>query len=252
MGWFTIEPADADTYVLSEYGHWEETHCYLLCGAKRALLIDTGLGLADISRETRRLTGLPITAAATHAHWDHIGGHGRFPEFYVHEAERAWLEDAFPLPLAAVQRMAADCPAPPEGFDAQAYTIFCGAPAHVLRGGETIDLGGRVLEVVHTPGHSPGHMCFWEAARGYLFTGDLVYRGTLFADYPSTDPQAYLHSLDKIAALPAARVFPGHHALNVQPELILRMRDALRALDAAGKLHHGAGTFEYDDWSIRM
>ena len=46
--WFTIESIDQDTYVISEYKHWEETHCYLLCGTKRALLIDTGLGVANI------------------------------------------------------------------------------------------------------------------------------------------------------------------------------------------------------------
>ena len=42
--WFTVEKIDEDTYAISEYQHWEETHCYLLCGTKRALLIDTGLG----------------------------------------------------------------------------------------------------------------------------------------------------------------------------------------------------------------
>lgn len=40
--WFTVEKIDEDTYAISEYQHWEETHCYLLCGTKRALLIDTG------------------------------------------------------------------------------------------------------------------------------------------------------------------------------------------------------------------
>ena len=91
----------------------------------------------------------------------------------------------------------------PEGFDVSAYTMFQGVPARVLQDGDTIDAGGRVIEVLHTPGHSPGHMCFWEAEREYLFTGDLVYKDTLFAYYPSTDPTAYLASLEKIAALPA-------------------------------------------------
>ena len=58
-------------------------------------------------------------------------------------------------------------------------------------------------------------MCFWEKERGYLFTGDLVYKDTLFAYYPSTDPEAYLASLERIAALPARKVFPAHHSLNL-------------------------------------
>ena len=47
-GWFTVEQIDGDTFAISEYKHWEETHCYLLCGKDRAVLIDTGLGVSDI------------------------------------------------------------------------------------------------------------------------------------------------------------------------------------------------------------
>ena len=59
--WFTTERADEDTYILSEYRHREETHSYLLCGRERALLIDTGLGVADISAAVRALTPLPVS-----------------------------------------------------------------------------------------------------------------------------------------------------------------------------------------------
>ena len=139
---------------------------------------------------------------------------------------------------------------PPEDFDIDAYTLCQGAPARVLRDGDAIDLGGRSVRVLHTPGHSPGHMCFWEEETGYLFTGDLVYKDTLLAYYPSTDPAAYLASLEKIAALPVRRVFPAHHSLDIQPEIILRMRDAFRQLQAEGKLRHGSGTFSYGDWAV--
>ncbi len=104
-GWFTLDRADESTYILSEYRHWEETHCYLLLGEDRALLIDTGLGIGNIGEQVRRLTALPVTAVATHVHWDHIGGHGYFSEFYAHRAELGWLTGGFPLPLKAVQAM---------------------------------------------------------------------------------------------------------------------------------------------------
>jgi glyoxylase-like metal-dependent hydrolase (beta-lactamase superfamily II) len=138
----------------------------------------------------------------------------------------------------------------PQGYDVGTYQFFQGTPTRVLHDGDVIDLGGREITALHTPGHSPGHMCFWEAATGYLFTGDLVYKDTLFAYYPSTDPQAYLKSLERIAALPVRRVFPAHHTLDIQPEILARMRDAFRALDAEGKLHHGSGTFDYGDWAV--
>ena len=56
--WFTRDRIDNETFILSEYRHWEETHCYLLCGTKKALLIDTGLGICDISGEVKELTSL--------------------------------------------------------------------------------------------------------------------------------------------------------------------------------------------------
>ncbi len=250
--WFTVDRIDADTYAISEYRHWEETHCYLLRGAARSLLIDTGLGIGDIRREVDRLTDRPVIAAATHAHWDHIGGHRYFPDFCVHPAEEPWLTGHFPLPEAAVRRMVLDRCDPPDGFSIENYHIFQGTPTRLLRGGDVIDLGDRKVIALHTPGHSPGHLCFWEAERGYLFTGDLVYLGMLYADYPSTDPAAYLASLEKAAALPAKRIFPGHHALDVPPDLPARMRDAFREIKAAGKLRHGGGAFDYGSWSVRM
>ena len=204
--WFTIDQIDEDTYIISEYRHWEETHCYLLNGSSRSLLIDTGLGICNIYDEVMKLTNKPVTAVATHIHWDHIGGHKYFPDQ--------------------------------------------GTPTKVLEDGENIELGGRNIQVLHTPGHAPGHMCFWESDRGYLFTGDLVYKDTLFAYYPSTDPDAYLASLEKISELPVKKVFPAHHSLDIQPEILSRMRNAFRQLREDGKLHHGSGTFDYGDWAV--
>lgn len=138
----------------------------------------------------------------------------------------------------------------PEDFHIDDYRFFQGKPTRVLHGGEHIRLGDRVIEVIHTPGHSPGHMCFWEEKTGYLFTGDLAYRGMLTAWFPSTDPEAYLKSLETVAALPVKKVFPAHHALDIRPEMIIRMRNAFVQLKEKGMLHHGSGTFDYGDWSV--
>ncbi len=248
--WFTVDRIDKDTHVISEYRHWEETHCYLLEGRERSFLIDTGLGISDISEEVKTLTEKPVTAVATHIHWDHIGGHKYYPDFYAHETELNWLQGEFPLTMDTIREMVVDRCDLPEGFDVNAYEFFQGTPTRTLRNGDTIDLGGRVIVALHTPGHSPGHLCFWEPQRGYLFTGDLVYKDTLFAYYPSTDPEAYLESLETIAALPVKKVFPAHHSLDIEPEILNRMRDAFRRLKADGKLHHGSGTFQYGDWSV--
>lgn len=248
--WFTIDQIDEGTYIISEYRHWEETHCYLLNGSSRSLLIDTGLGICNIYDEVMKLTNKPVTAVATHIHWDHIGGHKYFPDFYAHAEELSWLNGEFPLTIETIREMVADRCDLPDGYDTGTYEFFQGTPTKVLEDGENIELGGRNIQVLHTPGHAPGHMCFWESDRGYLFTGDLVYKDTLFAYYPSTDPDAYLASLEKISELPVKKVFPAHHSLDIQPEILIRMRNAFRQLREDGKLHHGSGTFDYGDWSV--
>ena len=248
--WFTIDQIDKESFIISEYRHWEEPHCYLLNGSERSLLIDTGLGIGNIYNEVIKLTDKPVIAVATHIHWDHIGGHEFFPDFYAHGAELNWLKGEFPLTIEQIKGMVVDRCDLPEGYDVNNYVFFQGNPTRVLKDKETINLGDRIVQIVHTPGHSPGHMCFWEKERGYLFTGDLVYKDTLFAYFPSTDPELYLNSLEKVSALPVEKVFPAHHTLDIQPEILGRMRDAFRELKNNGQLHHGTGTFDYGDWAV--
>lgn len=248
--WFTIEQIDKDTYIISEYRHWEESHCYLLNGERYSLLIDTGLGIENIQEQVVKLTDKPVIAVATHIHWDHIGGHKYFPNFYAHEEEINWLNGEFPLTMEQIKNFVIEDCDLPEGFDVNNYQFFQGMPAKVLKDQDIIDIGGRKIQVLHTPGHSPGHMCFYEENRGYLFTGDLIYIGTLFAYYPSTDPVAYLASVKKVAALPVTKVFPAHHDLNVPETILSDMENAFMELDSEGKLHHGSGVHKYGYFSI--
>lgn len=248
--WFTIEQIDETTCSISEYRHWEEPHSYLLVGETSALLIDTGLGIQNIQEQVTRLTDKPVAAVATHIHWDHIGGHRYFPDFYAHQAELPWLNGQFPLTMEQIRGyVVEDCDLP-AGFDVEGYEFFQGMPTRVLKDGDCIDLGGRQIEVLHTPGHAPGHMCFWEAERGYLFTGDLVYVGTLFAYYPSTDPVAYLESLRRIAALPVRRVLPAHHQLQCPGTILQDMERAFLELRDKGELRHGSGVHDCGYFSV--
>jgi len=250
--WFTVEQWNSDTFVISEWRHWEETHCYLLLGSDQALLIDTGLGVGDLLTQVERLTDLPVLVVSTHVHWDHIGGHRQFTKHGVHPLEQGWLQGHFPLPLAVVKQQLMQNFIPPENFDLQHYTLFQGVPSLLLQDEDIIDLGGRQITVLHTPGHSPGHLCFWEANRGILYSGDLLYHGTLYANYPSTDPQAFLQSLETVATLPIRQILPGHHALQLSADLAVQVRDRLRTLHAAGKLCHGSGLHTFESWSILL
>lgn len=254
--WFTAEQLDEGTYVISEYRHWEETHCYLLCGAERAILIDTGLGVGEIGRVVRRLTVLPVQVITTHAHWDHIGGHRCFTDIAVHEAERDWVAGHFPLPRQAVLQ---NLMRPPHDFppdfgseQTEQYQIYAGGAQTLLRDGDCIALGGRSLQVLHTPGHSPGHCCFFEPERGWLYAGDLVYLGCLDAFYPTTDPVLFYHSVQKLLPLPVRRILPGHHALAVPLDLPERIAHAFSGLERAGTLRQGVGIFDFGDFQLHL
>lgn len=251
--WFTVEAIDEDSWAISEYRHWEESHCYLLQGSERAVLIDTGLGVGNLGRVVRSLTELPVLVLTSHAHWDHVGGHRQFSQFAVHEAEKDWLNGGFPLPLSAVKQQLLRQPCElPADFRPEEYRIFRGEPQLLLQDGMTLSLGKRSLTVLHTPGHSPGHCCFYEAERGWLFTGDLIYAGCLDAFYPSTDPLQFYRSVQKVRRLKPERLFPGHHRLDIEPELIGAVEETFHALSEAGLLRHGSGLFDYGSFQIHL
>ena len=251
--WFSVERIDPETYAISEYKHPEETHSYLLLGRAKALLIDTGLGVSDIRRVVDALTDLPVTAAATHVHWDHIGGFGRFDTVAVHEAEVGWLSDGFPLSVDEVKRQLTARPcAFPASFDLAEYRVFQGAPQIVFRDGSRFDLGGRTVVALHTPGHSPGHCCFWEPERNRIYTGDLLYAGQLDAFYPSTDPRAFYASVGRIAATGADLLLPGHHRLDLPACFARVVERAFAGIEERGLLKHGSGVFSFGGFQIKL
>ena len=108
------------------------------------------------------------------------------------------------------------------------------------------------MYVLHTPGHSPGHCCFYEPARGYLYAGDLIYGGCLDAFYPSTDPQLFWESVQKVQRLEIRRVLPGHHALEIPVKLIGRIEQAFAGLAHRGELCQGNGVYEFEGFAIHI
>ncbi len=251
--WFTVEEIGAQTYVISEYRHWEETHCYLLCGQEEAVLIDTGLGVSDIKNVADSLTTLPVSVLTTHVHWDHIGGHRLFGRVAVHEAEKDWITGQFPLPLKQVKEQLTKTPCDfPEDFDVDAYRLFQGEPQFLLHDGDCFDLGGRTIRVLHTPGHSPGHCCFYEPESRYLYSGDLIYKGCLDAFYPTTDPQLFFQSVKRLTELDISRVFPGHHDLDIPVSLIDEIKADFSQIEKNGQLKQGNGLFDFGDIRIHI
>ncbi|BCD28650.1 MBL fold metallo-hydrolase [Bacillus cereus] len=254
--WFTVKQIARNTYAISEYGHWEKVHSFLLVGDTAAILIDTGLGIDNLKRITDQLTNLPITVVTTHVHWDHIGSHAQYEEIYVHALEADWLINGIKgLSITQIRHdIARDITLPtPKTFQPEAFIPFQGTPTKLLQDGDIIDIGNRKIQIIHTPGHSPGHICIYDYETAFLFTGDLLYEGTIFAFYPSTNPVDLVQSLKKIINFsPIKQIYGSHHTLGLPPTILKELKYAIQYLSDNNLVHHGTGTHSFQNFSIQF
>jgi glyoxylase-like metal-dependent hydrolase (beta-lactamase superfamily II) len=184
-------------------------------GRDRDLLVDTGLGAVSLRQHVALLRDRPVTCLSSHTHFDHIGSTHEFDDRLAHAAEASVLDapvnDATLFSYyASGNRDAEMFIVQPEGWDAASYRITP-APATGLVGeGDVIDLGDRQLTVLHTPGHSPGHLSLWEERTGTLIAQDVIYDGALVVDCEGADMAAYLASMRRLRDL-APRIVHGGH-----------------------------------------
>ncbi|MFJ7934927.1 MBL fold metallo-hydrolase [Sporosarcina sp. NPDC096371] len=255
--WFTVQAIDETTFAISEYGHWEKVHSYLLIGEEQAALIDTGLGIDSIKRITDQLTNLPIIVLTTHVHWDHIGGHGEFEKLYVHKDEEDWLINGIQkLPIEQIRKdVSRDITiATPATFQVETYRPFQGSPTGLLNDGDEINIGNRILTIYHTPGHSPGHVSILDTKNGYLFTGDLLYDETpIYAFFPTTNPTDLVESLEKISKVPhVTKIYGAHNTIGLHADILKEVQDAVRVLRENDLVRFGTGVHTFKGFSIQF
>jgi glyoxylase-like metal-dependent hydrolase (beta-lactamase superfamily II) len=226
-GRYKVHPIDGNTFAIEERTRFSQGLCYLLCGAEKALLIDTCFGLKGFDEIVGRLTGLPVTVANTHAHLDHIGGNHFFGEIWQHEADkgifalhtdprytlRMATEGMFGAARILAKLLARDMlNIDPSGT----YRYF--GDAHVFR------LGGRDVEVIPAPGHTPGSVCFLDRRAGMLFSGDSVCEWGVLLHIPgeALPPSVFLDSMLRLKGLwdEFDSVWPGHHGFPVEKDYI--------------------------------
>ncbi len=176
-----------------------DTNCWLLAleGREEALVVDPGF-FPDRVRELLRAAGKrPVAVLATHGHYDHVGSAatlcGTELPLFIHKDDELALTD-------------------PRAWGAGFVTEAVGRPGDVrtFSDGDVLDVAGFSLEVLHTPGHTPGSVCF--TAGDLVFTGDLVFRGAIGrSDFPNSSSEAMEASLRRFLALPdPMAAYPGH------------------------------------------
>ena len=227
MAWHTVERIAGDTYRIYEpMGSipgvgLSSTNMYLLVGNERAVLIDSGMGIGDARAAVAAITSQPCEVLNTHSHWDHTGANALFDETGIHELEAQLLgreHDILPDFLEALRSPAAT-DLLPASFDLGTYRVSPNPATRIVHDGDMIDLGGRVIQALYMPGHSPGHTAYWDEKGGLLFTGDTAYAGPVFCTYWGGGPETFARTAVRLAALPGPlTVCPGHNDVIEDPQ----------------------------------
>ena len=239
--WFEVYQLPDGTYAIYEPYQFQEAISYLVLGAERAALVDSGNGIGDIASVVSELTDLPVTVLLTHEHPDHFGGAHAFDEVAIFDEPQAIERVGRGVPNERARRSVTGDQVwkpLPSGVDPQSFMVNGVEPTTLLADGDVIDLGGRRLELVHTPGHSPGSVCYLDRENRVLFTGDHFYPGPLYAMGSGVDIDAYLASNDHLAELVSDydHVLSGHNEPWLEADVIPRVSVAFRTiLDGGGK-----------------
>lgn len=172
-------------------------NCYLIVDEKK-MLIDVGGDVEFIFSAVKKYMNPKELdyVVLTHSHFDHAAAAGFFKgisKIFMHKLEYSFLKTYGFVSFFGVQ-----------------FRPF--EPDTELAGGEVFDLGEIELEVIHTPGHSPGSICLYEPRRKWLFSGDTVFAYGSFGrvDFPGGSARDLIKSLEILSKLDVENLYPGH------------------------------------------
>jgi glyoxylase-like metal-dependent hydrolase (beta-lactamase superfamily II) len=217
------------------------------------------MGISDLKAVTSELTRLPIVVLNSHTHDDHVGDNWEFMTIYGMDTDFT-RKNAQGSRKDAQAELEGDqiCGDLPKGFDPTTYATRPWKITSYTHDGDRIDLGGRSLEVMATPGHTPDAISLLDRKNGLLFTGDTYYPAPIWLYRPETDLDAYASSIERLAALtPQVKMVFGAHNIPVaQPSVLPRLVSAFSAVRAGKVAPTPAGPgqvlYKVDDISFLM
>jgi glyoxylase-like metal-dependent hydrolase (beta-lactamase superfamily II) len=231
--WFEVYKVAPGVFAIYEPHQAEEVISYLIVGNKQAVLFDTGMGISDIRRVTTKLTSRPVVVLNSHTHDDHVGGNWQFTFVYGMDTEFT-RRNAKGSREDAQGEIAPDqlCGNFPKGFNPETYVTKPWKISHFIHDGFKVNLGGRTLEVLSTPGHTPDAISLLDRANGLLFTGDTYYPAPIWLFRPETDFDAYDASVKRLAVLaPEVKLVLGAHNIPVaEPAVLPRLVTAFESV----------------------
>lgn len=210
------------TYTLQSLaeGVWsiemQMVRAFIVAGDTSALLIDTGAGGVNLRQAVLSVTNLPVRIVNTHSHFDHISGNAAFDMCFAHPMEIASLAKA-------------------------------GFMANPVSDGNGFELGGRIIQAVDLPGHSPGSIGLWDAERGILFAGDTVSKNRpVFLSMDGASIEAYIRTMERLLSMEQMedgsrvdRIFCAHGDVECGLQTVEALRD-LAVAYAEGRIEKEA------------
>lgn len=255
--WFEVYKIRPGVFAIYEPHQLEEVISYLILGDDKAVLFDTGMGIGNIQAVVAGLTKLPVSVVNSHTHNDHVGDNWRFSDVYGMDTDFTRANARGSKADAQVELAPEEiCGGLPAGFDA-AYATKPFRITHWLRDGDKIELGGRTLKVIGTPGHTPDAIALLDEKNGLLFTGDSFYLGPIYLYRPETDLDAYVESMTKLAAM-APRLqllLPSHNTPAVDPSYLPKVVAAMqqvRSGEVKSVANDGKREYLFEGFSFLM
>ena len=187
------------SWCISEYNL---VNAFLIEGDTTAALIDTGCGIGDIASVVKSLTDKPVVILLTHNHFDHNGGIYHFPQsqIYMHPADDGLLQSMMKMSpdgsYNGLRSFYIQTRGPVRCPEYKTDDLLALIPQDnpspefqyiAVNHGDEIDLGGRIISVIHTPGHTEGGVCYLDRQSGILFSGDTVNNSIILMRQPDND-----------------------------------------------------------------
>jgi hydroxyacylglutathione hydrolase len=167
-GWYSVKEIFPKVWLIDDH---KAVNIYLIEGQDSSLLVDTGTGAADLLSQVKKITGKPLIVVNTHGHSDHAGGNYQFPKVYINSSDSSAARLCATKESreeAARNMLRGAVPSPDD--------IYKGEEIHTrltdVKDGHIFLLGGRQIQVIETPGHTPGSICLLDKQNRLLFSGD--------------------------------------------------------------------------------
>lgn len=254
------------TYRFTEAAFGTDVYMYLLIGEKSALLIDTAYGFTDVPSAIKKITDLPLTVVNTHGHMDHIHGNHFYDQVHVSEADSAVFErhcNASYL-MSLVEQVAEENRIPKillklpmlnvKGVVTSYPSVRVPLPEQMY-----FELGSRRVEILPTPGHTAGSVCFLDVDNHWLFAGDTACHDGVLLNFPeSTNVGVFRESIQKLIALAEEgkihTLYPSHQDTPQSVDLLYTYKDACDMIlsNSISKEEFDAGSFTYHGLTVRF